>query len=148
MEEKWLLLVSLPQKTLMGACIQMFMNWFESNLGWLKILFSTFWYWCNWPLPWFKVTGVQESKIFCTNYLTKLSIDLNGIWHTFNTCWYHEPHTHFMSSSQYSRERTLLTWFHKKRCSIALYSDIYKPISFKLGMTVETTKRYILILVC
>ena len=29
--------------------------------------------------------------------------------------------------------------------NIGLYSDIYKPISFKLGVKIETTKLYILI---
>ena len=33
----------------------------------------------NWPWSWFKVTGVWESKYFYVSYLTKFSIDLNGI---------------------------------------------------------------------
>ena len=69
-------------------------------------------------------------------------------------------HTHFILSIQYSRERTLLMWFYLKQTnkkkpkqtkpntfSIVLYSDIYRLISFKLGMMRETTKLFILILV-
>ena len=32
-----------------------------------------------------------------------------------------------------------------KKCTIGLYSDIYRPICFKLRMTLESTKLYILI---
>ena len=52
------------KKYLMLACIQMFMNGFNSNLVcWYILLYSTLWYWSNWPWPWFKVTGVQESQL-------------------------------------------------------------------------------------
>ena len=60
---------------------------------------STFWYWCNWLWPWFKVTGLQEKKMLCTNNFTKFSIDLNGIWYaveTFVVVVVDEPHTHFV----------------------------------------------------
>ena len=30
---------------------------------------------------------MQESKNFCANYLTKFSIDLDGIGHTVEMCW-------------------------------------------------------------
>ena len=31
---------------------------------------------------------------FSSNYLTKISIHLNGVWCTVETCWCTEPHTH------------------------------------------------------
>ena len=31
--------------------------------------------------------GVQENKNFCTSYVSKVLVDLNGIWSTFETCW-------------------------------------------------------------
>ena len=34
-----------------------------------------------------------------------------------------------------------------KTFSISLYSDIYRPISFKPGLVIETTELYILVLV-
>ena len=37
-----------------------------------------------------------------------ISQSLNGIWCTVQTCWCNEPHTHYISFIQYSRERTLL----------------------------------------
>ena len=70
-----------------------------------------------------------ESKHFHANYLTKFSIDLDGIFYTVETRRCDEPHTHFISSIQYSRERTLLVWFFFKKINIALCSDIYRPIS-------------------
>ena len=33
----------------------------------------------------FKVTTVRESKNFNANYLTKFSVDLDGIWHSYKT---------------------------------------------------------------
>ena len=35
------------------------------------------------------------------------SVDLNGFGCTLETCWCYEPHTHFILSIHYSRERTL-----------------------------------------
>ena len=65
------------------------------------------------------------------------------IWIDFDV---HEPQTLSILSIQYSRDRTLLIWFlFKKNFDIGLHSDIYRPISFKLGMMIETTKLYILI---
>ena len=55
-------------------------------------------------LIWMFLTLIQghrsamESKNCCANYLTKFSVDMNGIWYTVQTCWCHEPHTHFISS--------------------------------------------------
>ena len=37
-----------------------------------------------------------ESKNLCTKYLTKFSVDLNGILYTVETFWCDEPHTHFI----------------------------------------------------
>ena len=80
---------------------------------------------------------MRESKHFYGKYLTKVSISLKGIWYTVETCWCNEPHIHFISSIQYSRERNLLMW---KNLSTGLYSDIYGPISLILNMMIETTK--------
>ena len=86
-----------------------------------------------------------RKQSFCTNYLTKFSIDLNEIWHTVKH-WCDRPHTHFSSSSEYSRERTLLLCFNSFfNINIRLYSHIYRAISFKLDIMVETTELYILI---
>ena len=41
-----------------------------------------FWYKSDCPWPLFKVTGVQESKNFCVDYITKFAIVLDGIWYT------------------------------------------------------------------
>ena len=93
---------------------------------------------------WFKVTG--ESKNWA-NYGIKFWLDLNGIWYTVETCWSNEPHSDLILSSQYSIERSLLLWFCKRKFDVGLYSDIYRVISFKLGVVMETTKLCILILV-
>ena len=46
------------------------------------------------------VTRVWESRNLRSNYLTKSSIDLNGIWCAVETCWSHEHRTHLISSAQ------------------------------------------------
>ena len=43
------------------------------------------------------------------------------------------------------REPYLPEFVGGKTFNIGWYSDIYRPISFKLGMIVETTKLYVLI---
>ena len=35
--------------------------------------------------------NVRKQK-FCCNYLTKFSVDLDGIGYTVETCWLHGPH--------------------------------------------------------
>ena len=67
----------------MLACIWAFLIQFDSSLVWWQILlYFTFWYWSNWPWLWFKATGVQESKHFWANYLTKFSVNSNGVCYT------------------------------------------------------------------
>ena len=47
--------------------------------------------------------------------------------------------------SQYSKERNLVMSFRLENFGIDLYSDIYRMISLKLDMMIETTKLYIFI---
>ena len=56
-----------------------------------------------------------------------------------------DPHNYFILSVQYLWERAVLMWFHSKNFNIGLYSDIYRQISFKHGIIIETSKFYILI---
>ena len=114
---------------------------------------STFWYKSSWCWPWFIVTGVQESNNFCANYVTKFkSIWMKcGVHDTFETCWCDQTHTFFFLSqplSQYLRERSQLIKFclkKKKNCNIDVCSHIYRPVSFKLGIMIETTMLDILV---
>ena len=118
----------LHQKTLVTLpCIQMFMNGFESKAGVMDLIQT----WCDnryyWTLYFdislvdidfdsrsFKVTEVWESKNFCTSFLTKFSVDLNGIWFT-DVTWCDEPHLDFIVSIQFSGGRTLHIWFCIKK---------------------------------
>ena len=91
---------------------------------------------------------MRESKNMCASYLTKLLIDLNGIWYIIETFWCDEPHFHCIMPSQYSRERTLLIWLHEKKnkqLNNGLYSDVYRLVSFKLSLMIKTAMLYILI---
>ena len=38
---------------------------------------------------------MQESKHFWDNYLTKLLINLKGIWYAVETCWCDDPQSSF-----------------------------------------------------
>ena len=60
-----------------------------------------------------------RSKSVWANYLTKFTIKLDRIWYAVETCWCDQPHSHFISSVQYSRDR---------------------PLSVRLDMMIETTK--------
>ena len=96
---------------------------------------------------------MQEIENFFATYILKLTmdtVDMDGIWHAVETCWFDESHTYFISSDQYSRERIQMSLFHKKKTPnfiIGLLSDIYRWISFKYGVTIDTTKLYSLIAV-
>ena len=48
----------------------------------------------------------KKAKNLRTNYLTNFSISLEEIWHTVKACWTDEPHSHFVFSDQYSREKS------------------------------------------
>ena len=74
--------------------------------------------------PHLMVTGVIESKNIFTNYITRVSVNLDGIWYAVETCWSYEPHTHFMSSDCHSLERTLCMCFCQKNFSVGLCSYI------------------------
>ena len=39
-----------------------------------------------------------DYKSFCANYLPKFSVDLDGIWCNFETCWSDETHAQFIST--------------------------------------------------
>ena len=61
--------------------------------------------------------------------------------------WYNEHNIHFISSRYYSSDRPKLDEFvkenkskTKKLVNIGLLSDLYKLISFKLGMMIDTSK--------
>ena len=90
---------------------------------------------------------MRESIKICTSYLTKIEsirmsfgvplrlvgvINLMLIWSCKLNVQGREPY---------------LYDFVKQNFNIGLHSDIYRPVSFKLSMMVETTKLYILIYV-
>ena len=86
-----------------------------------------------------------ESKNSCANYLMKLWMNLNGMWYTIVTCSCDEPHTHLFCPFSIQGREPYLCHFVNSKKKISLYSDIYKPASFKLGMMIEITKLSVLI---
>ena len=87
-------------------------------------------------------TGIQESKIFCINFLTKLWIKLDGMWCVVS----------LMSlililscvTNIVAREPSLCN-FSQTKIYVGLHWDIYQPISFIRDMMIETTELFILI---
>ena len=80
---------------------------------------------------------MQENNDFCTSYLTKFSNKLGGIWYTVETCRCDERHIYFISVSLvFKGDNPTLVIFLNKKLNIGLYSDIYRPISFKHGIMV------------
>ena len=87
-----------------------------------------------------KKTKQNETKKVCANYLTKFSLDLNGIWSTRETCWCDELHIHlFCPFGIQGREPHIMISLQK-----CLYSDINRTMSFNLYMMIKTTKLYII----
>ena len=81
-------------------------------------------------------------------------MNLDWSWYAVETFLSDEPHTHFILSDKYSRESTHLSWFlwkwktnkqqinkqRRKRVNIyGLHADIYRLISLRLGMMIDTT---------
>ena len=88
---------------------------------------------------WTLIQGHRSSRKqkFCSNYLTQFLIDFAGIWWTFEICWCDELRALFIVFIDYSSEGTLLMWFYKKKNFIAdLCLDIFRPISFRLGIMI------------
>ena len=61
-----------------------------------------------------------------------------------------EAHTLFIMSNQYSKEIALVIRFNfqikqTKSLALAFFFFIYSPISFKLGMLIDSVELYILI---
>ena len=56
-----------------------------------------------------------------------------------------ESLTHFLSFNPYSRETILWRRHHIGSFNVSLYSDIYRPIPFKLGTMIDTAKWFSLI---
>ena len=112
----------VKKKTWTLACIWMLetnllQTWYGDRHYWIT---GTFWYKSKRPWPSFKVTGVQNSRNFCANYLMKFSIDVDGIWYTVETCWSDELHTLSLWSDWYWRERNSCGSV-KKNFSVGLF---------------------------
>ena len=97
---------------------------------------------------------MQESKDFCTNYLTKFSIDLNGICSTVETCWYDEPHTILAQLFTVQGRKPYICDCAQKKTpkkpqprtwTLACIQKFWTDSFFKLSMMIQVTKFYILI---
>ena len=55
----------------------MFQTWYDDGYYWILLV--------KWSWPWFKVTGVQESKNFSSNFL----ISFDEIWYAVEIWWSH-----------------------------------------------------------
>ena len=76
----------------------------------------------------------KKSKNFCSNYVTKFSITLSGIWYIVEICWCLNVVLISSHSFTIQGREPYLCDLIKKICSIGVYSDIYGPMSFKLVM--------------
>ena len=70
----------------------------------------------------------------------------DGIWYAIETCWSDKFHTCFVSLNKYSKDDACKT-NQPTTCTlnVGLHSGFHRPISFKLGMMIYTTKVCILI---
>ena len=134
------------------------MNQFASSLAWWQMLVkSTIWHQSLWTWPSFKVTGMGESSTFCVLSVLIISRSHEPGWikfgWSFEACLSDEFYAYFLWSYHYSRVRTLLVWFVKKRGKKKERRKEKKWLAFrnlptfffKLGMFIETSEPYILI---
>ena len=87
------------------------------------------------------VMGVQESKN-SSNYLTRFSIDLDGLWSAVETCWCRlmNPMLSWSRTFNIQGRKPYFFDFVENMINVGLYSDIHWLISFKFGVMIETTK--------
>ena len=94
---------------------------------------------------------MQESKNLGVNYLTKFSVNLNGIGCTIETCWCDELYVLILSCpvNIQGREPYLSDFIIKKKKNpnpkMLVCIQTFKPISFRHSLMIGTTKLYILI---
>ena len=86
----------------------------------------------EWRQPWFKATGVQESKSFSSNYLTDFLIDLDGIGLTVETCEWDEPCTILSCPISIQVREPYTGYFLNRNFNISLISFIYRPVVFQI----------------
>ena len=91
-----------------------------------------------------RFSEVPERKNFWAKYLVKLSMHLDRIWYAVETCWFDEPPPHFISSNQYSKDRTLLLEFCERKKKLT-GECLGLLISFKLGMRIDIAQLLCLI---
>ena len=93
--------------------------------------------------------GMRKQK-----FLNQLSVKvLNQLWLNLDaveTWAYCILYFHFMSSDQFSREKSLLNDFvkqkkTKEKFDAGLRSDVYRLISFQLGLMIDSSELYCLI---
>ena len=77
---------------------------------------------------------MRESKNFCTDYLTKFSINLHGIFQLRLVCVMNLILILWCPFHIQLRDWNLVDFIKKKPLNIGLYLDNSGPISFKLGL--------------
>ena len=83
-----------------------------------------------------------RKKNFCAKCLTKFTVNLDGIWSSFGTCLSYDFHLSFylVQSVVKGKNAAWLIFEGKKIINITLHSDIYRVISYTLGMKTDVTE--------
>ena len=72
-----------------------------------------------WTLTLIQGHGDARKQKVLSNYFLKLSVDVIGIWHAVETCWFDEFHTNFMWPNQYQGRESNLGGFLPKTAMLA-----------------------------
>ena len=146
-------------ETTMLACIQIFMNWSDSNFVWWSILLdSTFWYCSKWSWPWFKVTGVWESKTifvqiisqFFQSVSTEIDVLLRLVglmnhilsWLLVFFCGFFFFFFGTCLICIHRRELCLGDFNPKIIVNVGLHSNLFGSVSFNLCVTRNTVNQF------
>ena len=94
---------------------------------------------------WLTLTLIQSHRSVKTqeniwaNILIKVLISLDGIWYTVEALWCDKLIVILSHPSDIQGKKNC-PYVTKIKFNINLYSNIFRPISFKLGMKLKTTK--------
>ena len=88
---------------------------------------------------------VRESKNFCTNYLIKFPIDLDGTWYAVETCWVLFNFVFILSCPVNipGREPYLGDCVKKEIINVGLHLDTMRLVSFRIGLKIDIITLYI-----
>ena len=83
-------------------------------------------------VTWILIQGHRSARTqtFLLQLSDKVSVSFNGLWYTVETCWLDQLHFILFKGEN---PTYVISWKKTNTSDVGLLSNIYLPISFKLG---------------